>query len=44
MSDREFFDTNVLVYAFDRGDPRRQRIAAELLETRLKANTGVLSL
>lgn len=44
MSDRAFFDTNVLVYAFDRGDARRQRIASELLEAALKAGTGVLSL
>ncbi len=44
MSDRAFFDTNVLVYAFDRGDARRQAIASKLLQERLKANTGVLSL
>jgi predicted nucleic acid-binding protein len=44
MADRTFFDTNVLVYAFDRGDPRRQPIAARLLETALAEGTAVVSL
>lgn len=44
MSDRAFFDTNVLVYAFDRGDARRQSIASTLLQDRFKANAGALSL
>jgi predicted nucleic acid-binding protein len=33
-------DTNVLVYLFDPHEPRKQRIAAELLERRLKDNSA----
>ena len=32
-------DTNVLVYLFDPADPRKQRIAAELLDRRLEDNS-----
>ncbi len=32
-------DTNVLVYLFDPADPRKQRIAAELLDRRLGDNS-----
>jgi predicted nucleic acid-binding protein len=31
MSGAEFVDTNVLVYAYDRGDPKKQRIARDLV-------------
>ncbi|MGE4425889.1 MAG: PIN domain-containing protein [Solirubrobacteraceae bacterium] len=31
MSARTFLDTNVLVYAYDTAEPRKQRIAQELL-------------
>lgn len=44
MTERRFFDTNVLVYAHDSTDPRRQEIAAALLEDCLRAGTAVLSL
>ena len=42
-----FVDTNVLVYAFDRSESRRRRIAAELLDelagsNRLRLSTQVL--
>ena len=39
-----FVDTNVVVYAFDRADPVKQRIAIELLESddRLVLSTQVL--
>ena len=39
-----FIDTNVVVYAFDRADPTKQRIAFELLESdnRLVLSTQVL--
>lgn len=33
-------DTNVLVYLFDPDDPRKQRIAAELLQRRLEDNSA----
>ena len=44
MADKVFFDTNVLVYAFDRGDAVRQRRASQLLEDALREGTAVLSL
>jgi predicted nucleic acid-binding protein len=28
-----FLDTNVVVYAFDTADPRKQRIAIDILES-----------
>jgi predicted nucleic acid-binding protein len=39
-----FIDTNVVVYAFDRADPSRQRVAIEVLEgdSRLVLSTQVL--
>ena len=39
-----FIDTNVVVYAFDRADPKKQRIAIEVLEgdERLVLSTQVL--
>lgn len=39
-----FLDTNVVVYAFDRADPRKQRTAIEILEGshRLVLSTQVL--
>ena len=39
-----FLDTNVVVYAFDRADPAKQRIAIEVLEgsDRLVVSTQVL--
>ena len=32
MNAEVFLDTNILVYSFDKGDPRRQRIAKERLD------------
>jgi predicted nucleic acid-binding protein len=31
MSDKAFFDTNVLVYAFDRGSPKKREVAKSLI-------------
>jgi predicted nucleic acid-binding protein len=31
MSDKAFFDTNLLVYAFDRGSPKKQAVAKRLI-------------
>jgi len=31
MSAREFLDTNILVYAYDRSEPRKQQIAQGLV-------------
>ena len=35
MPAREFLDTNVLVYAYDPGDPNKQRIAQDLVRRAL---------
>jgi predicted nucleic acid-binding protein len=35
MPAREFLDTNVLVYAYDPGDPHKQRIAQDLVRRAL---------
>lgn len=44
MSDRSFFDTNILVYADDKAAPAKQRRAIELVALHRRAGTGVLSL
>jgi predicted nucleic acid-binding protein len=44
MSARSFFDTNVLVYADDKADSRKQRRAVELVAEHRRAKTGVVSL
>lgn len=38
-----FVDTNVLVYAHDAADPRRQPVAAALLDELWRTRTGVVS-
>ena len=44
MSGREFIDTNVLVYADDERDPRKQSRARDLIRRLLRERRGVLSL
>lgn len=44
MTDRSFFDTNILVYADDKGAPAKQRRSIELVTQQRRARTGVLSL
>jgi predicted nucleic acid-binding protein len=44
MSDRSFFDTNVLVYADDKATPTKQRRAIELVAEHRRAQSGVVSL
>jgi predicted nucleic acid-binding protein len=44
MSVRSFFDTNVLIYADDKGAPAKQRRAIELVGEHRRAGTGVVSL
>jgi len=44
MSVRRFFDTNVLIYADDKGAPAKQRRSLELIEEHRRARTGVVSL
>lgn len=43
MNDNVFLDTNVLVYANDAEEPRKQRTARALLKEVLRAESGVIS-
>ena len=43
MSDRSFFDTNVLVYSDDKAMPAKRRRAIDLVAEHRRAGTGVLS-
>jgi predicted nucleic acid-binding protein len=43
MSDRVFFDSNILVYAYDTRDPQRQIRAQQLLFDAVQSQWGVLS-
>jgi predicted nucleic acid-binding protein len=44
MSARSFFDSNVLVYADDKGSPSKQRRAIDLVAEHRRAGSGVVSL
>ena len=43
MSDRNFIDTNVLVYAYDSADPAKQEQARQILRSGITEETAVLS-
>lgn len=43
MSDKVFFDTNVLVYANDSSEPGKQGIAGSLIKDSLRKQNGVIS-
>ena len=43
MKDRVFLDTNILVYAYDRHDPRKQGIAQSLLIDGMENESAALS-
>ena len=43
MSEREFVDTNVLIYAHDARDQRKRTVAQELLLRLLRERRGVVS-
>ena len=43
MSDRILADTNVLVYAYDRSEPQKQRRALEVLDRLAVSRVGVIS-
>ena len=43
MSGRAFLDTNVLVYAYDRHEPRKQSIAQSLLTEAFRSENVALS-
>ena len=38
-----FFDTNVLVYAFDEGEPEKRSVSRELIDEHLTRGDGMLS-
>ena len=38
-----FFDTNVLVYAFDRGEPEKRSVSQKLIDEHLIRGDGMLS-
>ena len=44
MSARSFFDTNILVYADDRSEPKKQRQTLDLIAEYRRSGSGVLSL
>lgn len=43
MNDKVFVDTNVLVYAYDRSEPEKQRRALEVLDRLAVTGAGVIS-
>ena len=43
MRVRDFFDTNILVYAADRSEPEKQSQARRLLKTAIENETGAVS-
>jgi predicted nucleic acid-binding protein len=43
MKARIFLDTNILVYAYDRNDPKKQEVAQSVLVESLENESGVLS-
>jgi len=43
MSDKYFLDTNIFVYSFDPVDPRKARIAEELVTRGVGSRLGVIS-
>lgn len=43
MADREFFDTNILIYASDHREPEKQSQARRLLKSAIENDTGVVS-
>jgi predicted nucleic acid-binding protein len=40
---RPFFDTNVLVYAFDEGEPEKREVSLALIKEHLEEGDGILS-
>lgn len=43
MSDRLFFDTNILVYAFDKSDKEKHTIASNLIKIAFENRNGSIS-
>jgi len=43
MSDRVFIDTNIIVYANDKRDPLKQRVAVQTITEHMQEGSGVIS-
>lgn len=43
MNDKFFIDTNILIYSFDKSDPRKQSIAKQIIRNALTNYTGCIS-
>lgn len=43
MSAKSFLDTNVFVYSFDAGHPRKRDVARRLIAAALEEGTGIIS-
>ncbi|MBD3234861.1 MAG: PIN domain-containing protein [candidate division Zixibacteria bacterium] len=43
MNGMRFIDTNILVYAYDSSDPKKQTISQELIKTNMREETGCIS-
>jgi predicted nucleic acid-binding protein len=43
MSGRFFLDTNIFVYSFDAGSPKKAAQSAKLIRTALETNRGIVS-
>ena len=43
MPDRQFLDTNILVYAYDGADPAKQEHARQIIRNGIAEETAVLS-
>lgn len=43
MNDRFFLDTNIFVYLFDEGAPRKAKISGQLIDRALATRKGVVS-
>ena len=44
MTDQVFFDTNILVYAYDTHEPSRQEIAKDLILKNIRSRSGYVSI
>ena len=43
MSDKIFLDSNIIIYAYDKSDPERQKKAQQILKEAFQNENGILS-
>jgi predicted nucleic acid-binding protein len=43
MNDKYFIDTNIFVYSFEAGSPKKQKIAIKLIDEALNTHYGCIS-